>query len=134
MTSCEMINLADQNGKTYESIYETYNKQKGFTIDPQYITFSTSLDSKHILFSYQKLINGLFHDNCWSLKDEKPKPKKMTKEEIEKVLGYEIEIADKDTSINSSNHNGEWERYQHFLDFLNDKENRMSSLFSEILK
>ncbi|MDE6433548.1 MAG: hypothetical protein K2L07_04905 [Lachnospiraceae bacterium] len=101
MMTYEMVGVADQNGRTYESIYGTYNKQTGFKIDPKYIRYSTDLGSKHILFSYQRLINGLFHDNCWSLKVEKPKPKKMTKEEIEKALGYEIEIQDKSDSYDS---------------------------------
>ena len=92
MMTYEMIGVADQNGRTYESKYGTYNKEKGFVINPSYIKFNSALDSKHILFSYQKLLDGLFHDNCWSLKIEKPKPKKMTKEEIEKELGYEVEI------------------------------------------
>lgn len=101
MMTYEMIGVADQNGRTYESIYGTYNKQKGFTINPKYITFSTGLNSKHILFSYQRLINSLFHDNCWSLKAEKQKPKKMTKEDIEKALGYEIEIQDNSNNDNN---------------------------------
>ena len=92
MMTYEAVALADQNGRTYVSKYGTYNKEKGFVINPSYIKFNSALDSKHILFSYQKLLDGLFHDNCWSLKIEKPKPKKMTKEEIEKELGYEVEI------------------------------------------
>lgn len=95
MMTYEMIGVADQNNRTYESKYGTYSKKSGFVINPSYITFSSSLDSKQILFSYQKLLNNLFHENCWSIKEEKSKPKKMTKEEIEKELGYEIEIQDK---------------------------------------
>ena len=33
MMSYQAIALADQNGKTYESIYGTYNKEDGFKID-----------------------------------------------------------------------------------------------------
>lgn len=45
------------------------------------------------------MLYELFHEDCWSLKVEKPKPKQMTKEEIEAALGYSIEIKDdeKDT-------------------------------------
>ena len=92
MYTYQMVGLADQNGRTYVSKYGTYNKENGFVIKPQYIHFSKETEPNKILFSYQELINGLFHDNCWSLKIEKPKPKKMTKEEIEKELGYEVEI------------------------------------------
>ena len=92
MYACEAIALADQNGRTYVSKYGTYNKDKGFVINPKYIKFQTTLDSRKILMSYQELINGLLHENCWSLKVEKPKPRKMTKADIEKELGYEIEI------------------------------------------
>ena len=110
MMTYEMVGVSDQNGRTYKSKYGTYNKKDGFKINPSYITFQRTEDSNTILFDYQKLINDLFHENCWSLKQEKPKPKKMTKEEIEKALGYEIEIDDedelvksKDIKINSSN-------------------------------
>lgn len=92
MYTYQMVGLADQNGRTYVSKYGTYNKEDGFVIKPQYIHFSKEAEPNKILFSYQELINGLFHDNCWSLKVEKPIPRKMTKEEIEKELGYEIDI------------------------------------------
>ena len=92
MYTYQMVGLADQNGRTYVSKYGTYNKENGFVIKPQYIHFSKEAEPNKILFSYQELINGLFHDDCWSLTVEKPKPRKMTKEEIEKELGYEIDI------------------------------------------
>ena len=78
MRTFEMINLADNNGKTYTSIYGTYSKTTGFTLkfDPHPTSFSA-------------LINKLFHDDCWTVKVEK---KKLTKADIEKALGYEIEI------------------------------------------
>lgn len=102
MMTYEAVALADQNGRTYVSKYGTYNKEKGFTINPKYIAFQTTLDSRKILMSYQELINGLFHENCWSLKVEEPKPKVMTKEDIEKALGYKIKIQeDKDEETKS---------------------------------
>lgn len=94
MYTYQMVGLADQNGRTYSSKYGIYSKEKGFIIKPQYISFSKDIEPDKILFSYQELINGLFHDDCWKLKVEKTKPKMMTKEEIEKELGYEIEICD----------------------------------------
>lgn len=94
MYTYQMVGLADQNGRTYVSKYGIYNKENGFVIKPQYIHFSKETEPDKILFSYQELINGLFHDDCWKLKIEKPKPKMMTKEEIEKELGYEIKICD----------------------------------------
>ena len=110
MYACEAIALADQNGRTYVSKYGTYNKDKGFVINPKYIKFQTTLDSRKILMSYQELINGLFHEYCWSLKVEKPKPKKMTKADIEKALGYEIEIEEIETPKYKSKSYNELER------------------------
>ena len=79
----QAIALADENGKTYESKYGTYSKQHGI-----------KLSDKAIRMLKEDLIEKLFHEDCWSLKKE---PKKMTKEEIEKALGYEIEIDDKES-------------------------------------
>lgn len=75
-----MVGLADQNGRTYESKYGTYNK-KG--------CFSLSELSKNL--SKEELLERLVHEDCWSLKVEE---KEMTKEEIEKALGYKIKIKD----------------------------------------
>ena len=73
-----MIGIADENGRTYKSKYGTYSKKDGFKLSE----LSKSMTK-------EKLLNNLFHEDCWSLKRE---VKKMTKEEIEKALGYEIEI------------------------------------------
>ena len=63
-------------------------KQKSIICEPllEQIDLSKYLDKSMIK---EELIDNLFHEDCWSLKKE---PKKMTKEEIEKALGYEIEI------------------------------------------
>ena len=74
----QMIGLADDNGRIYESKYGTYSKKNGLKLSEL---------SKSMI--KEELIDNLFHEDCWSLKKE---PKKMTKEEIEKALGYEIEI------------------------------------------
>ena len=78
----QMVGLADQNDRIYISKYGVYSKKKGFELSE----FSKSM-------SKCELIDNLFHEDCWSLKKE---IKRMTKEEIEKVLGYEVEIVDDD--------------------------------------
>lgn len=86
----QMVALADQNGKTYECEYGTYNKENGFQIK----NFGVSNDFEDMLYD-------LFHKDMWSLKVE---PKVMTKEEIEKALGYKIKIKNENTkNINKSN-------------------------------
>ena len=80
MMSYEMVGVADQNNRTYKSKYGSYSKETGFVLNG----FGRSLGKC-------ELLDRMIHENCWELKTE-PKPKKMTKEEIEKELGYEIEI------------------------------------------
>ena len=65
----QMIGLADDNGRVYESKYGTYCKKTGIT-----------LSDISVKMLKEDLIEKLFHEDCWSLKKE---PKKMTKEEIE---------------------------------------------------
>lgn len=76
--SYQMIGIADENGRTYESKYGTYSKKDGFKLSE----LSKSMTK-------EKLLNNLFHEDCWSLKKN---PIRMTKKEIEEKLGYEIEI------------------------------------------
>ena len=78
MMGYEMIGVSDQNGRTYESKYGTYSKDTGFVLSDL---------SKSMI--KEELLDNLFHENCWSLKQES---KKMTREDIEKELGYKIEI------------------------------------------
>lgn len=86
----QMVGLADQNGKTYECEYGIYNKENGFQIK----NFGVSND-------YEDMLYDLFHKDMWSLKVE---PKVMTKEEIEKALGYKIKIKSEDEkNINKNN-------------------------------
>lgn len=87
MMSYEMIGVSDQNGRTYESIYGTYSKDKGFI----FTNYARDL-------SREELVNNLLHENCWSLKQES---KKMTKEDIEKELGYKIEIISEENKSHS---------------------------------
>ena len=69
----QMVALADQNGKTYECEYGTYNKENGFQIK----NFGVSNDFEDMLYDF-------FHKDMWSLKVE---PKVMTKEEIKNIYG-----------------------------------------------
>lgn len=88
--TAQMVSLADQNGKTYECEYGTYSKENGFQIK----NFGVSNDFEDMLYD-------LFHKDMWSLKVE---PKVMTKEEIEKALGYKIKIKNENINkINKSN-------------------------------
>lgn len=76
----QMVGLADQNGRTYVSKYGSYSKKDGFKI--------TTLGDTN---KFEDMLNNLMHDDLWSLKVEE---KEMTKEEIEKALGYKIKIKD----------------------------------------
>ena len=78
MRTHDMISLADQNGKTYVSKYGTYSKSTGFV--PAFSVHEASI---------AKFFNNLFHEDCWTVRVER---KKMTKTDIEKALGYPIEI------------------------------------------
>lgn len=78
-----MIGVADDNGKTYESKYGTYSKEKGF----EFVDFPEE-ECKQIAF-----INLLFHEDLWKLKKE-PEPKKMSLQDIERELGYRVRIVD----------------------------------------
>lgn len=99
MMTYEMVGVADQNGKTYESKYGTYSKEKGF-----HVCCSKGADD---------LVNALFHENCWSLKQE---VKQMTKEDIEKELGYKIKIVpDKNEKSNKTDNISD---IDHFFDVL----------------
>ena len=80
MHSYEMIATADQNGRTYISKYGTYSKADGFDL---------RLNTIRNYYDAEQLLNKLLHEDCWRLKVDK---KKMTRAEIEKELGYEIEI------------------------------------------
>ena len=78
MMGYEMVGVADQNSRTYKSQYGFYSKETGFVLNKTGLSLGKN-----------ELLDKMFHENCWELKKE---PKKMTKEEIEKALGYEIEI------------------------------------------
>ena len=77
----QMVGLADQNGRTYVSKYGSYSNKDGFKI--------TNWGDTN---KFEDMLNRLMHDDLWSLK--KVDEKEMTKEEIEKALGYKIKIKD----------------------------------------
>lgn len=81
----EMVGIADENGRTYISPYGTYSKEDGFDLRP--VDFMNYRN-------FEQLLNQLVHEDCWKLKVDK---KKMTKAEIEKALGYEIDIIGDDS-------------------------------------
>lgn len=79
MMTYEMIGVADENGRTYESKYGTYNvREGGFKFNDEAFKYPRGV-----------LCGMLLHEDLWRLKVDK---KKMTKEDIEKALGYQIEI------------------------------------------
>ena len=86
MHTYEMVGVADQNNRIYESEFGTYSKATGFVLSDY---------SKKLV--KENLLDRLFHDNCWKLKVEE---KEMTKEEIEKALGYKIKIKDENNKYN----------------------------------
>lgn len=83
MYTYQMIGLADENGKTYVSDYGTYSKKEGFK-------FSNDFGNEEC--KWTAFINMLFHEDMWKLK--KDPIKKMTLDEIEKELGYKVQIVD----------------------------------------
>lgn len=81
MTTYEMVALADKNRKTYVNGKLRYNKEKGFHDERG--------NTSTLEYEYEvDQLNAFIHDFDW----EELKPKKMTIEEIEKTLGYSIEI------------------------------------------
>lgn len=82
MYTYQMIAVADDNGRTYESEYGTYSKEEGFKF-----TNPPDTECKWVAF-----INLLMHEDIWKLKKEPVK--KMSLADIEKELGYRVQIVD----------------------------------------
>ena len=80
MMTYEMIGVADENGRTYESKYGTYNREEGFEFNDE--TFE---------YPREVFCGILLHEDLWRLKVDK---KKMTLDDIEKALGYKVEIVE----------------------------------------
>lgn len=81
----QMVGLADENGRTYECKYGTYSKKDGFK-------FNEEVEMIVEDYGWREVVNILFHDNLWKLKEEPVK--KMTLADIERELGYKVEITD----------------------------------------
>lgn len=81
MTTYEMVALADKNGKIYKNEDLRYSREKGFY----------NKNGKKALVMYEmetEQLNVFLHDSNWN----EIKPRKITIEEIEMILGYPIEI------------------------------------------
>jgi len=80
LTTCNIVLMADANGCTYASCGVRYSKEKGFH-DSRGNEWPTK---------YFESLDFFVHLDGW----EEIKLKKLTKSQIEKKLGYEIEIVD----------------------------------------
>lgn len=90
MFTYQMVGVADQNDKKYECKYGTYTHKDGFV-------FNESIGELVETIGWRGIVNMLFHENLWKLSVEEPKPikpKEMTLEDIEKELGYRVQIVD----------------------------------------
>ena len=79
-----MIGVADDNEKTYECKFGTYNNWTGFTLNSEGHEYIYD-------HGYESLIDILFHENLWKIKEE---IKEMTLKEVEEELGYRVRIVD----------------------------------------
>lgn len=81
----EMVAIADDNNREYESKYGTYSKKDRFKFNEE---------AKKVVdkSGYRELFNILVHEDLWKLKKEPVK--KMTLQDIERELGYRVQIVD----------------------------------------
>lgn len=112
MLTYEMIGLADENGREYESVYGTYTKEEGFKFND---AINPIIDDE----GWRGFINLLFHENMWKLKKEDVK--EMTLKDLERELGYKIRIVDPETKHKEYEglSSERKEEIQRELDFLN---------------
>lgn len=87
MYTYQMVGIADENGKTYECLYGEYNKEEGFK-------FNESIEPIIEDKGWREVVNILFHEDLWKLKQDPVK--KMTLEELEKELGYKVKIVEEE--------------------------------------
>lgn len=85
MYTYQMVGLADENGREYESKYGTYSKTDGFRFNDDIYNVVKDL-------GWRGFINILFHDDLWKLKKEPAK--EMSLQDIERELGYRVIITD----------------------------------------
>lgn len=82
MVTYEMVGVADQNTKTYESKWGTYSKKTGFV-----------LDNLPLNMTVDEVLNVITHEDMWKIQKPKEPPRKeMTIREIEDALGYKIKL------------------------------------------
>ena len=84
MYTYQMVGIADENGKTYESKYGIYSKEEGFKFNENIQPIVKN--------GWREMVNILFHEDLWKIK--KDPIKKMTLQDIEKELGYRVQIVD----------------------------------------
>ena len=89
MYTYEMYGVACNNSKTYESKYGTFNREDGFIFDPE-IVKSVTNDGTGLALS--SLVEDLCESDLWKIKKEEPR--KMTLQDLEKELGYRVQIID----------------------------------------
>ena len=89
MYTYEMYGVASDNSKTYESKYGTYSKEDGFLFNWDTVEDVTEDGSGTTL---QEFVKELFESDLWKIK--KDVPKKMTVQDIERELGYRVQIVD----------------------------------------
>lgn len=86
MNTCEMVLLADKNGKAYVASDMYYQKDRGFHDND-----NNEWDADSFM-NYQEDdkngLNAFIHIDNW----DQVKKRKMKIEEIEEKLGYEVEI------------------------------------------
>ena len=87
MLTYQIVGLADDNGRKYECKYGTYSKEDGFI-------FNEDIGELVETIGWRGIINMLFHEDMWKLVKEAPKPKEMTLEDVERELGYRVQIVD----------------------------------------
>jgi len=83
MLTYQMVGVADQNNKTYECKYGTYNSKDGFVFNNATVPIIHEI-------GWRGFVNKLFHENIWKLKAEPVR--EMSIKDIEKELGYRIKI------------------------------------------
>ncbi len=88
MNTCEMVLLADKNGKTYIANDMYYQRDKGFHEDNGNTWDADAFTNYQENGKYE--LNAFVHIDNW----EQVKKRSMTLEEIEEKLGYEVEIVD----------------------------------------
>jgi hypothetical protein len=81
MKTYEMVALADKDGKTYQSGEMYYQKDKGFHDE-----FGREWEAS--AYNCENGLSRFIHEDEWELVAKR----KMTIQEIEDILGYNIEI------------------------------------------